>query len=102
LGVAVDANLLVYERIREEVRGGRTLVSSLDAGFRRAFGTIVDSHVTPLVAGGLMFWLGVGRVKGLAVTLSLGVITSLFSAIMAMRLPIVAWLCRARPKTVPI
>ncbi|HVA13626.1 MAG TPA: protein translocase subunit SecD, partial [Stellaceae bacterium] len=67
MGMAVDANVLIYERIREEVRGGRSLISSLQAGFERAFGTIVDSHVTTLVAGGLMFWLGSGPVKGFAV-----------------------------------
>ncbi|MGO9802694.1 MAG: protein translocase subunit SecD, partial [Steroidobacteraceae bacterium] len=82
VGMAVDANVLIYERIREEVRAGRTMLSSLDAGFTRAFGTIVDSHVTTLVAGALMFWLGSGPVKGFAVTLSIGVLTSLFSAIL--------------------
>ena len=58
MGMAVDANVLIYERIREEVRSGRSLISSLQAGFERAFGTILDSHVTTLVAGALMFWLG--------------------------------------------
>src|SRR5229473_1018043 len=88
MGMAVDANVLIYERIREEIRGGRSLISSLQAGFERAFGTILDSHVTTLVAGALMFWLGSGPVKGFAVTLSLGVITSLFSAILVKLLPI--------------
>ena len=69
MGMAVDANVLIYERIREEMRGGRSLISSLQAGFERAFGTILDSHVTTLVAGALMFWLGSGPVKGFAVTL---------------------------------
>ena len=102
MGMAVDANVLIYERIREEVRGGRTLISSLQAGFERAFGTIVDSHVTTLVAGALMFWLGSGPVKGFAVTLSLGVLTSLFSAILVTRLQIVTWLRRTKPKVIPI
>jgi protein-export membrane protein SecD len=102
LGMAVDANVLIYERIREEVRGGRSLISSLQAGFERAFGTILDSHVTTLVAGALMFWLGSGPVKGFAVTLSIGVMTSLFSAILVTRLQIVTWLRRARPKEIPI
>src|SRR5437899_8639611 len=61
MDMAVDANVLIYERIREEVRAGRTMLSALDAGFKRAFGTILDSHVTTLVAGFLMFWLGSGR-----------------------------------------
>ncbi len=102
MGMAVDANVLIYERIREEVRGGRSLISSLQAGFERAFGTILDSHVTTLVAGALMFWLGSGPVKGFAVTLSLGVLTSLFSAILVTRLQIVTWLRRTKPKIIPI
>jgi protein-export membrane protein SecD len=102
MGMAVDANVLIYERIREEVRGGRSMISSLQAGFQRAFGTILDSHVTTLVAGALMFWLGSGPIKGFAVTLSIGVLTSLFSAILVTRLLIVTWLRRLRPKTVPI
>ena len=102
MGMAVDANVLIYERIREEVRGGRSLISSLQAGFERAFGTILDSHVTTLVAGALMFWLGSGPVKGFAVTLSLGVLTSLFSAILVTRLQIVTWLRRTKPKAIPI
>jgi preprotein translocase subunit SecD len=102
MGMAVDANVLIYERIREEERAGRTLLSSLDAGFKRAFGTILDSHVTTLVAGGLMFWLGSGPVKGFAVTLSIGVLTSLFSAILVTRLLIVTWLRRWKPRAIPI
>src|SRR5271166_5415853 len=102
MGMAVDANVLIYERIREEVRGGRTMLSSLDAGFKRAFGTILDSHVTTLVAGFLMFWLGSGPVKGFAVTLSIGVLTSLFSAILVTRLLIVTWLRQWKPKAIPI
>ncbi len=102
LGMAVDANVLIYERIREEVRSGRSLISSLQAGFERAFGTILDSHVTTLVAGALMFWLGSGPVKGFAVTLSIGVLTSLFSAILVTRLLIVTWLRRSKPKVIPI
>ena len=102
MGMAVDANVLIYERIREEVRGGRSMISSLQAGFERAFGTILDSHVTTLVAGALMFWLGSGPIKGFAVTLSLGVITSLFSAILVTRLLIVTWVRRTKPKAIPI
>jgi protein-export membrane protein SecD len=102
MGMAVDANVLIYERIREELRSGRTIISSLQAGFERAFGTILDSHVTTLVAGALMFWLGEGPIKGFAVTLSLGTLTSLFSAILVTRLQIVTWLRRTKPKLVPI
>ena len=102
MGMAVDANVLIYERIREELRGGRSMISSLQAGFERAFGTILDSHVTTLVAGALMFWLGEGPIKGFAVTLSIGVLTSLFSAILVTRLQIVTWLRRTKPKLIPI
>src|SRR6266403_1728751 len=102
MGMAVDANVLIYERIREEVRGGRSMLSSLEAGFTRAFGTILDSHVTTLVAGILLYWLGSGPVKGFAVTLSIGVLTSLFSAILVTRLQIVTWLRRLKPKAIPL
>ena len=102
LGMAVDANVLIYERIREEMRSGRTMLSSLEAGFTRAFGTILDSHVTTLVAGILLYWLGSGPVKGFAVTLSIGVLTSLFSAILVTRLEIVSWLRRWKPREIPL
>jgi preprotein translocase subunit SecD len=102
LGMAVDANVLIYERIREEMRSGRTMLSSLEAGFTRAFGTILDSHVTTLVAGILLYWLGSGPVKGFAVTLSIGVLTSLFSAILVTRLQIVSWLRRFKPREIPL
>jgi preprotein translocase subunit SecD len=102
MGMAVDANVLIYERIKEELRSGRTMLSSLEAGFNRAFGTILDSHITTLVAGLLLYWLGSGPVKGFAVTLSIGVLTSLFSAILVTRLQIVGWLRRWRPKEIPL
>ena len=102
MGMAVDANVLIYERIKEELRGGRSMLSSLEAGFTRAFGTILDSHVTTLVAGILLYWLGSGPVKGFAVTLSIGVLTSLFSAILVTRLQIVTWLRHLKPKAIPL
>src|SRR5271170_3332269 len=102
LGMAVDANVLIYERIREEMRSGRTMLSSLETGFTRAFGTILDSHVTTLVAGMLLYWLGSGPIKGFAVTLSIGVLTSLFSAILVTRLEIVSWLRRWKPREIPL
>jgi preprotein translocase subunit SecD len=102
MGMAVDANVLIYERMKEELRGGRTILSALEAGFTRAFGTILDSHVTTLVAGILLYIFGSGPVKGFAVTLSIGVLTSLFSAILVTRLQIVTWLRRTKPKAVPL
>ena len=85
MGMAVDANVLIYERIREEVRGGRTCCRRSKPG-SRAPCTILDSHITTLVAGALLFFIGTGPVKGFAVTLGIGVLTSLFSAIMVTRL----------------
>src|SRR5215212_8978746 len=102
MGMAVDANVLIYERIKEELRSGRTMLSSLEAGFTRAFGTILDSHVTTLVAGILLYWLGSGPVRGFAVTLSIWVLTSLFSAILVTRLQIVTWVRRAKPREIPL
>ncbi|HLY46474.1 MAG TPA: protein translocase subunit SecD, partial [Stellaceae bacterium] len=102
MGMAVDANVLIYERIREELRGGRSMLSSLEAGFTRAFGTILDSHVTTLVAGILLYIFGSGPVKGFAVTLSIGVLTSLFSAILVTRLQIVTWVRQLKPKAIPL
>jgi protein-export membrane protein SecD len=102
MGMAVDANVLIYERIKEELRGGRSMLSSLEAGFTRAFGTILDSHITTLVAGMLLYWLGSGPVKGFAVTLSIGVLTSLFSAILVTRLQIVTWVRQLKPKAIPL
>jgi protein-export membrane protein SecD len=102
MGMAVDANVLIYERIKEELRSGRSMLSSLEAGFSRAFGTILDSHITTLVAGILLYWLGSGPVRGFAVTLSIGVLTSLFSAILVTRLQIVTWVRQLKPKEIPL
>jgi preprotein translocase subunit SecD len=102
MGMAVDANVLIYERIREELRSGRTVLSALETGFTRAYGTIFDSHITTLVAGLLLFWLGSGPVKGFGVTLSIGVLTSLFSAILITRLQVVIWVRSLRPKEIPL
>lgn len=82
LGMAVDANVLIYERVREEKRNGLALPSALEAGFQRAFTTILDSNVTTLVAALLLFQFGAGPVRGFAVTLGFGILTSMFSALM--------------------
>jgi len=85
IGMAIDANVLIYERIREEVRNGNSPHASIHAGFEKAFGTILDANVTTLIAGVVLFSFGSGPVKGFAVTLSLGIITSMFTAIMVSR-----------------
>jgi protein-export membrane protein SecD len=102
MGMAVDANVLVNERIREEVRNGRSVMSAIDNGFSRAYATIVDANVTHLIAGAFVFELGSGPVKGFAVTLCLGILTSLFTTTMVSRLLVVWWLRRMRPKAIPI
>ena len=81
MGMAVDANVLIFERFKEELRAGKTLRASMDAGFSRAFVTIFDSNVTTLFAAVILFFLGSGPIKGFAVTLSLGIVLSMFTAI---------------------
>ncbi|MBR2139436.1 MAG: SecD/SecF family protein translocase subunit, partial [Phascolarctobacterium sp.] len=81
IGMAVDANVLIFERFKEEIRRGKTLRSAMDAGFGRAFVTIFDSNVTTLMAAAILFYLGTGPIKGFAVTLALGVLLSMFTAI---------------------
>lgn len=98
MGMAVDANVLIYERIREEQRNGRSIMSSVDAGFERAMGTIIDSNLTTLLAGLILWVMGTGPVKGFAVALSLGIATSVFTAVYVTRLQVIWWL-RAKRRT---
>jgi len=98
MGMAVDANVLIYERIREEMHGGKTVMASIDAGFRRATATIIDTNMTHVLAAAILYAVGTGPVRGFAVTLFLGVITSFFTAVMVTRLMVVTWLHRMRPK----
>jgi protein-export membrane protein SecD len=102
MGVAVDANVLIYERIREELNQGRGLISSIEAGFDRAYATIIDSHLTGLLAAIILYVFGSGTVRGFAVTLSFGIISSLFTAITVTRLMVSAWLRQARPQKLEI
>jgi preprotein translocase subunit SecD len=85
IGMAVDSNVLILERIREELKLGKTIRSAIDAGYDKAFVTIVDSHVTTLITAAALFLFGTGPVKGFAVTLSLGVAINLFSALVGTR-----------------
>jgi preprotein translocase subunit SecD len=85
LGMAVDANVLIYERIREELRSGNSPHASIRAGYEKAFSSIADGNITTLIAGIVLFWFGTGPVKGFAVTLSLGIVTSMFTAIVGTR-----------------
>ena len=98
VGTAVDANVIIYERIREELRRGKRVVSAIDTGFREAMSAIIDANVTTFIAGLVMFFLGSGPVKGFAVTLTIGLATSVFTAIYLTRLMIVFWIERRKPK----
>ena len=98
MGMAVDANVLIFERIREEVKAGRSVRAAIEAGYDRAISTIIDSNLTTLFAALFLFIFGSGPIKGFAVTLSLGIITSMFTAILVTRLIITLYVNRTRPK----
>jgi preprotein translocase subunit SecD len=102
IGMAVDANVLIFEYIREEIRSGRTPISAVEAGFSRALTTIVDSNLTTLIAAVLLYSFGSGPVRGFAVTLAIGIVTSMFTATMLTRLIVVTWLRRTKPQTLPV
>ena len=102
VGIAVDSNVLIYERIREEIRGGRTAISAIDAGFKRALSTILDSNITTFIAAAVLFYVGTGPVRGFAVTLGIGIITTVFTAFTLTRLIVAGWVRWKRPQRVPI
>jgi protein-export membrane protein SecD len=102
VGIAVDSNVLIYERIREELRGGRNAISAIDAGFRRALATILDSNITTFIAAAVLFYIGTGPVRGFAVTLGIGIITTVFTAFTLTRLIVAWWVRWKRPQSVPI
>jgi preprotein translocase subunit SecD len=102
LAVAVDANVLIYERMRDEVRSGRPAMAAADAGFSRALTTIIDANVTTVVAAVIMFNLGAGPVKGFALTLLVGVLTSVFTAVLITQVLIGWWFRAFRSKKLPI
>lgn len=92
IGMAVDANVLIFERIREELRSGKSTISAIDSGYSRALGTILDANITTFIAAIILFWLGSGPIRGFAVTLSIGIVTSVFTAFTLTRLMVAAWL----------
>src|SRR5450759_4851561 len=102
VGIAVDSNVLIYERIREELRGGRNAISAIDAGFKRALSTILDSNITTFIAAAVLFYIGTGPVRGFAVTLGIGIITTVFTAFELTRLIVAGWVRWKRPQNVPI
>jgi len=85
IGMAVDANVLIFERTKEELRAGKQLFTSVEAGFKRAFTSILDSHITSLISCAVLFYLGTGLVKGFALTLAIGLLVNLFTAITCSR-----------------
>jgi preprotein translocase subunit SecD len=97
IGATVDANVLINERIREERRAGRGIVQSVETGYREASRTIWDANVTNIIAAAVMFWMGSGPIKGFAVVLTIGIVTSVFTAVTVTRLMVVLWLRRSRP-----
>jgi len=102
LGMAVDANILINERIREEVRNGRTPLNAMETGFRRAYSTIIDSNATAFLAHVMLFIFGSGPVRGFAVTITVGIVTTLFTATMLARLLMVRWYAATRPAALPV
>jgi protein-export membrane protein SecD len=102
LAVALDANVLIYERMRDEVRAGRSPVLAAESGFNRAFVTIIDANATHLGAAAIMFFLGAGPIKGFAWTLFIGVFTSVFTAVLVTQILIAWWFRSTRPKRLPV
>lgn len=102
IGIAVDSNVLIYERIREEVRAGRSPLNAIDAGFSRALATILDSNITTFIAAAILFYIGSGPVRGFAATFGIGIVTTVFTAFTLTRLIVATWVRWKRPKVVPI
>jgi protein-export membrane protein SecD len=102
MGMAVDSNVLVFERIREEVRNGRTPVNAIDTGYRVALATVLDANITTFIAAVVLFGMGSGPIRGFSVTLGLGIITTVFTAYTLTRLMMAVWVRRTRPKFVPL
>ncbi|MEO1027356.1 MAG: protein translocase subunit SecD, partial [Pseudomonadota bacterium] len=102
IGMAVDANVLVFERIREELKTAKGPSRAIELGYEKALSAILDANITTLIVATILFTLGSGPVKGFAVTLGLGIVTSVFTAIFVTRLFIVLWFERRRPKTIEV
>ena len=102
MGMSVDANVLINERVREEIAAGRSVMSSLEAGYKRALTTIIDSNLTAFITGVILYVLGTGLVRGFAVTLCVGIITSMFTAVTFSRWMTSVWVMRSRPQTLVV
>lgn len=102
IGMAVDANVLIFERMREEMRSGKTPINAVESGYARALGTILDANITTFIAAAILFFVGSGPVKGFSVTLAIGILTSVFTAFTLTRLMVASWVRRARPSELPL
>lgn len=102
VGMAVDSNVLIYERVKEELRCGAKIFSAIEAGYRRAVTTIIDSNLTTLIGAAVLFEFGTGPIRGFAVTLALGILISMFTTLALNRMIIIYWLRKKRPTTLPI
>ncbi len=102
IGMAVDANVLVFERIREELKSSKGPARAIELGYERAFSAIIDANITTLIAAVILFVMGSGPVRGFAITLGFGIVTSVFTAIWVTRLLISTWMARRRPKTIEV
>jgi preprotein translocase subunit SecD len=102
MGMAVDANVLIYERMREESHLGRSTIAAFESGFKMALATIIDSHLTALIAAIALFALGSGPIRGFAVAFAIGIVCTLFTSYLLTRLIVATWVRQTRPKTVPL
>ncbi|MGY6533123.1 protein translocase subunit SecD [Glycocaulis sp.] len=102
IGMAVDANVLIFERIREEYRSGRTVANAIENGYQHALSAILDANVTTFIAAAVLYMMGAGPVRGFAVTLGIGIITSVFTAFVFSRLLLAGWLRFTKPKALPM
>jgi protein-export membrane protein SecD len=102
MGMAVDSNVLIYERIREEWRNGRSALSAIETGFKAALGTIWDANLTTLVAALALFGVGSGPIRGFAVTLFIGIVTTMLTAFALTQFIVAVWVKYRRPKEVPL
>jgi preprotein translocase subunit SecD len=102
IGAAVDANVLINERIREEQRKGKKLLDALESGYTEASTAIFDANITNVIAAVLMFYFGSGPIRGFAIVLMIGIITSVFTAVNVTRMLVALWVRRARPKELHI
>jgi preprotein translocase subunit SecD len=102
MGMSVDANVLIYERMREEARLGRSLIATIDSGYTQASRAIFDSNLTGIISAALLYIFGTGPVKGFAVTLFVGICTSIFTAIMLNRMMIISWMRMRKRTAIPL